>query len=64
MSFHLIPFLSNINTNYITKRLNLSAYGIFPNCTLEQNFTDLHTEVEEVQKEREGAKKTREERIK
>lgn len=44
----------------MTKRLNLSAHGLFPNCILEQNFTDLHTEVEEVQKEREEAKKTRE----
>lgn len=60
MFFNLIPFLSNININYMTKRLNLSAHGLFPNCILEQNFTDLHTEVEEVRKEREEAKKTRE----
>lgn len=44
----------------MTKRLNLSAHELFPYCILEQNFTDLHTEVEEVKKEREKAKKTRE----
>lgn len=43
----------------MTKRLSLCTHRIFPKYTSEQNFTDLHMETEELQKEREGTNKTK-----
>jgi len=35
-------------------------HGIFSNCSLKQNFTDLHMEIQKLQKEKERSEKTRE----
>lgn len=42
------------------QKLNSSAHGIFPNCTLKQTFTDLHME----KGKEKGQANKREERIK